>query len=301
MPSLKEQLAALEDSPPPAFDPEDDALDSLAIPADRAEGREHYAQVAATGRQKEARAQQVLGQLGEKYGGRTVDRRKIFEDDDDEEDEAGPSGSSDEEDEEDEDGGSEDSEEEEEDGLDEDREENEEEDDDEDADEDEADEDDDEGNGEDSVPRPAARASSSKSLDPVAALRSARQKDVEKGRAIRRQKVGLIAACPEDADEEQQFFDSLISVRITLQKALVASAKLSLPVDSKGEDEAEERRNYVLGSLSELSEDLFRLRNRVRLPGVAPAGLRKRKRDGEVTNQAYWMQSGNDALAMSSA
>lgn len=179
MPSLKEQLAALEGSRSPSLDPEDEALDSLAIPAARTEGREHYAETIATARQKEARSQAVLGQLGQKYGGKRVDRRKIFDDDDDEEDEeteegseAGPSGSQDDEDEDDEQG------EQSEDG-----------DEDEDA---EGEEDDEEDEAEQSAEQPAPPPSTaSKALDPVAALRDTRQKDIEKGRAVKRQKVRL--------------------------------------------------------------------------------------------------------------
>lgn len=113
---------------------------------------------------------------GPKYEGVKTGRMKIFDDDDDEESggEEGSEGAGDEDDDEDE----------EEDEGDFDEEEDEEDDED---DEDEEDEDEEEEEEEQTLSRINGPK---QALDPVASLRNSRLKDIEKGQAIRKQKVG---------------------------------------------------------------------------------------------------------------
>jgi protein AATF/BFR2 len=98
--------------------------------------------------------------MGERYGGQVRGRQKIFDDDEEDEDVAEDEAGFDDEDEEE---GEEEEEEEEE---------------------------------EDEDIQPPTRSTTSKSakLDPIASLRDSRQKDVEKGKAIKRQKV-----CPSQS------------------------------------------------------------------------------------------------------
>lgn len=130
--------------------------------------REHYADVGPSALRRGEVAQTLLG---EKYEGKPSSRMKIFDDDDEEasepEEEAGGFSDEDEEEEDDE----EDYDDEEEDYDEEDDEEEE--------------ESEDEG-GEDEGEEPAP---SGKALDPMGALRASKQKDIEKGGAIKRQRV----------------------------------------------------------------------------------------------------------------
>lgn len=193
--TFAQQLEQLGGSPPRTYHPDaaDADLDGLALPSDRQAAREHYVEVGPS----RLRAQlPPLGGalLSGKYEGKATTRRKIFDDDDEEseeEEEAGRAvrrngavdgGKSGVEDEErfsgeevddDDDDGEEDEDEEED--LDDD------EDDDEEGDEDEDEE-------EDAEPQPVA-SSSRRSLDPLAALKDSRAKDIEKGRAIQQQKA----------------------------------------------------------------------------------------------------------------
>lgn len=185
-PTLAQQLKQLEGEERTPVDPESaySNLDSLELAKRTSnEGREHYLDVGPS------RLRGQFGDMGERYGGQVRGRQKIFDDDDDEEDddddEGGGNGLEDEdEDEDDEDDDDEEGEEDEED-----KDEDEEEDGDDDDDEEE--EDDGEYEEEDlpdeTAPRPTS--SSTSKLDPIAALRDSRQKDVEKGKSIKRQKV----------------------------------------------------------------------------------------------------------------
>lgn len=110
--------------------------------------------------------------MGGRYGGKASSRVKIFDDESEEEEQDEGDGDEDEE----------------EDELDEDDEEEDEEEDDEEEDEedDEEEDDDEEEEADEPHPRPTP---SGKALDPVSALRESRQKDIEKGRGIKRQRV----------------------------------------------------------------------------------------------------------------
>jgi len=173
-PTLAQQLKQLEsEDTAPSIDIESaySNLDGLVIPERKGnEGREHYLDVGPS------RLRGQFGDMGDKYGGEVRGRQKIFDDDEDEEEneeddgEGGSEEDDGEEDDEEEDDGEEDDDEEEEEG-------------------DEDDEEDDE--EEEDLPPPPPKASTSSRLDPVAALRDSRMKDIEKGQAIKRQKVSL--------------------------------------------------------------------------------------------------------------
>ena len=176
-PTLAQQLKQLESEDSPAsVDPENaySNLDSLDIAKRQGnEGREHYLDVGPS------RLRGQFGDMGERYGGQVRGRQKIFDDDEEDEEVDGQADEDDEEGDEDED------EEDDDDGEDEDEDEGED-------DEEEA-EDEDEDEQEEEVVQAPTKSTSSKSakLDPIASLRDSRQKDVEKGKAIKRQKVRL--------------------------------------------------------------------------------------------------------------
>ena len=150
-------------------------LDSLVLPERKGnEGREHYLDVGPS------RLRGQFGDMGDRYGGEVRGRQKIFDDDEDEEEDEAEGGSEEYDEGEDED---------EEDGEELDEEEEDEEDE-EDEDDEEADEDEEEDEEED-LPLPPPKTSASSRLDPVAALRDSRMKDIEKGQAIKRQKVSF--------------------------------------------------------------------------------------------------------------
>lgn len=183
--TLAQQLKQLESDDVRSIDPDSaySNLDELNIPERVGnEGREHYLDVGPS------RLRGQFGDMGDRYGGTVTGRQKIFDDDDEDEEleNEGEQGS-------DEDEDAEDEEDEDDEGDDLDGEE-----------EDEAEEKDNEGEEEEDdgeeedLPAPAPRATSSNTrLDPIAALRDSRMKDVEKGKAIKRQKVcsAFYASC----------------------------------------------------------------------------------------------------------
>lgn len=191
--SLAQQLKQLEEDTPRSIDPESayTSLDGLNIPTrEGAEGREHYLDV---GPSKLRAQREEVGQtlLGDKYAGATRGRVKIFDDDDEEEDEEEDDAEEDDEDEDDEDDLSEDGEEDEEQGS-EDDEDNDAEEDEEEEEDEEDDEQEDAGVEADVPAVKTAVASSSrtsKALDPMGSLKEARQKDVQKGKGIKKQKA----------------------------------------------------------------------------------------------------------------
>lgn len=91
-----------------------------------------------------------------------------------------------------------------------------------------------------------------------------------------------------------------MTLRITFQKALTASSSVptELPEDAAGE--VSDKRDGLLRSLGDLNERLFALREGVRLPGTETVGA-KRKRDEEVPDEAYWLDSAQDAFALTDA
>lgn len=219
--TLAQQLSLLNSPPPKTRDPETayTNLDSHDLPSRQGEeGREHYLDVGPSKLRGVNGSLGVGGDqtlLGERYGGKKVGRMKLFDDDEDEDDddededegegeggESGGDGASGDGDEDDA-GSEEDGDKDGSEGEGEDDEENEEDDDeeteeeDEDGDEDEEDEDEGEDGGANDAQTLPERipngkpSSSSKSLDPLAAIRESRQKDVEKGKAIKQQKVRL--------------------------------------------------------------------------------------------------------------
>lgn len=181
-PTLAQQLKQLEaEETPQSVDPESaySNLDGLNITERKGnEGREHYLDVGPS------RLRGQFGDMGDRYGGEVRGRQKIFDDDDDDEEEA--------DEDEDEEGGGESMEGEDDEEEDGDEDEDEAEGDDDAEDEDDEDEEAEEEEEED-LPPPPPKSTSSSRLDPVAALRDSRMKDIEKGQAIKRQKVTLLS------------------------------------------------------------------------------------------------------------
>lgn len=180
-PSLAQQLKQLHSNNVSVPDPESaySNLDSHDIQRKGDEGREHYVDVGPSRLRMELGGTGGGTLTGPKYEGVKTGRMKIFDDDDEDEEENG---------------GEEGSE----------RYEDEDEDEDEDDEEDDEDEDEEgESEDEDEEEQPQPRANGSKqALDPVASLRNSRLKDVEKGQAIRKQKVGSIGKiCPLQTNE----------------------------------------------------------------------------------------------------
>jgi protein AATF/BFR2 len=171
--TLAQQLAELSADRPKTVDPENaySNLDSLTIPERVGdEGREHYLDVGPS-RLRQGRGAMADVGNGGKYGGEVRGRVKIFDDESE-----GGSGSEVEDESEDDD----------EDDEDDDDEEDEEEDGEEEGDEEEEEQDEGEEDEEDiqeTRPAPPSR------IDPMAALRDSRVKDIEKGRGIKRQRV----------------------------------------------------------------------------------------------------------------
>ena len=94
-------------------------------------------------------------------------------------------------------------------------------------------------------------------------------------------------------------FDDLVTLRISFQKALVASFKLHTPLPSDAVGETCERRGSVLKSLGELNEKLFHLRDALRVPGVempVHVGKRKRVEGDEAMDESYWVQAAKMSL-----
>jgi len=193
--TLAQQLKQLEDDAPKSIDPESayTSLDSLETSKPGTEGREHYLDVGPS----RLRAQQdEVGQtlLSNKYAGQTRGRVKIFDDDedDDEEDDGKMYSDGDSNEEEEAEDDEEDEDEDEDDGDESETFNNEET-----SEEDEDDEDDEDDEREVKVVSERAGKTTSASsaqptprtLDPLGSLRESRQKDIEKGKGIRRQKV----------------------------------------------------------------------------------------------------------------
>jgi len=192
--TLAQQLKQLQEDVPTSADPESayTSLDTVQSRNTGTEGREHYLDV---GPSKMRASRDDFGQtlLSDKYAGQSRGRVKIFDDDDEDEDEdSGNNGQngndygSDEDDDEDEDENDDededDSEDEEEGGEDEEGPSEEE-------DEIEAGQAVARGKGAIQQSSVSATRSTPQALDPLGSLRESRQKDVEKGRGIKRQKV----------------------------------------------------------------------------------------------------------------
>ncbi|WVR09582.1 hypothetical protein IAU60_006652 [Kwoniella sp. DSM 27419] len=287
--SLADQLKSLN-RPTQSLDPESayTSLDSLQARKrqEENEGREHYLDVGPSrlrSMQFEVDGDAGGTLRGDKYAGVTKGRVKIFDDESDEEEGGAPFGAVEGDDEEDGDGDEDDMDDEEEDEEDgeEDGEDDEDDEDDDDDEDEEAEED------EQASVAPTKPSKSGKSLDPVASLRDSRLKDIEKGRGIRRQKA---------------LFESLLTLRITFQKALSSSTSVPSPLPSDPAGELAEKRLDILKSLGELNERLFTLResSSLALPGTEPVELGKRKRD-QVDQEDYWVQSAKGSLALSDA
>ncbi|WRT70053.1 uncharacterized protein IL334_007047 [Kwoniella shivajii] len=285
--TLADQLKKLS-STPKNVDPESayTSLDSLSIPKrDGDEGKEHYLDVGPSRLRMQLNDEEGVGGTlrGSKYQGVTTGRQKIFvdDDDDDDDDDDGEEGGGmafgdvegSDEDDEDEDDAEEESEDE-----DDDMDEDDEEEDDEEEEEEEEDE-------EEENQKPQSKSKSNKSYDPMASLRDSRLKDIEKGVGIRRQKA---------------LFESLLTLRITFQKALSTSTSLPTLDPSDPEGEIATKKAEILKSLCELNERLFTLRENTLLPNVEK--LRevgnKRKRD-EYDEEEYWKQSAESSLNIS--
>ena len=193
--TLAQQLKQLEEEERPrTFDPEAayTSLDSLEVgQREGDEGREHYLDVGPS-RLRKQRDDNAATLLGDKYAGKSTGRMKIFDvdDEDDEDEDAGMNG---------EETGSEGDEAEE---SDEEPDDEDEEDGEEGSDEEQDEDEDDDDDEEDAAPQARVAPISStkhRALDPLGSLREARQKDIEKGQGIRKQKVSssLFAPCAE--------------------------------------------------------------------------------------------------------
>lgn len=100
----------------------------------------------------------------------------------------------------------------------------------------------------------------------------------------------------------QAIFDSIVTLRITFQKALTASLTLpaELPVDAAGE--VASSKESTLRSLGDLSERLFALRDGLRLPGTEKVEVgTKRKRGDVVPGEEYWLDAARDSFALTDA
>ncbi|EJT45538.1 transport-related protein [Trichosporon asahii var. asahii CBS 2479] len=262
MVSLAEQLKQLEDDVPKTVDPEEAYADIDGHDLSRSHAaREHYTDVGPSALRRGEVAQTLLS---DKYEGKPSSRMKIFDDDEEAsepEDEPGY----DEEEEEDED---EEHFDEDEEDYDEDEGEEEED------DEDEEEEDEDEGEDQ---PAPSGKA-----LDPMGALKASKMKDIEKGGAIKRQR---------------DLFDSLMTTRITFQKALTTAFGLPVPLPSDPAGEIPSTRDSVLASLGKLNDTLLSLRTSLILPGSEPVPKR-RKTDSDPTSEEYWRDSATDSFAL---
>jgi protein AATF/BFR2 len=108
----------------------------------------------------------------------------------------------------------------------------------------------------------------------ITSLSQAAERDVERGRAIRQQR---------------KTFDSLLNLRIRLQKALVSANSLAATSDSADAAEnavsaAEQAAITLLNSLSDIQDDLSRSRQRANLS----QGKRKRAIEPSMTAQEIW-------------
>ena len=259
-------------------------LDSLVLPERKGnEGREHYLDVGPS------RLRGQFGDMGDRYGGEVRGRQKIFDDDEDEEEDEAEAGSDEDDEGEDDEGEDEDEEDGEE--LDEEGE---------DEDDEEADEDEEEDEEED-LPLPPSKTNASSRLDPVAALRDSRMKDIEKGQAIKRQKVSSQWSNSPFVADPQAIFDAIVTLRITFQKALTASTSLptSLPSDAAGE--VSSAKEAALQSLGDLNERLFALREGIRLPGTEQSGSKRKREFQDALSDDYWLESASNSFSMTDA
>ncbi|XAO27450.1 protein BFR2 [Cryptococcus bacillisporus CA1280] len=274
--SLAQQLKQLHSNNVSVPDPENaySNLDSHDIQRKGDEGREHYVDVGPSRLRMELGGTGGGTLTGPKYEGVKIGRMKIFDDDDEEESggEEGSEGAGDEDDDEDE----------EEDEGDFDEEEDEEDDED---DEDEEEEEGEEEEEEEEMQTHSRINGPKQALDPVASLRNSRLKDIEKGQAIRKQKA---------------LFESLITLRITFQKALTASNTIPTTLPEDPENELASQKASILKSLDKLNERLFTLRQSITLPGESEEeiSLGKRKRDegDDAQGEAYWIEAAKESL-----
>ncbi|WVO24685.1 protein BFR2 [Cryptococcus decagattii] len=275
-PSLAQQLKQLHSNNVSVPDPENaySNLDSHDIQRKGDEGREHYVDVGPSRLRMELGGTGGGTLTGPKYEGVKTGRMKIFDDDEEGESgsEEGSVGAGDEDDDEveEEDEGDFDEEEDEED--------------------DEDDEDEEEGEGEEEEEEEEMQTHSringpKQALDPVASLRNSRLKDIEKGQAIRKQKA---------------LFESLITLRITFQKALTASNTIPTTLPEDPENELASKKASILKSLDKLNERLFTLRQSITLLGESEGeiSLGKRKRDegDDAQGEAYWIEAAKESL-----
>ncbi|KAK4684694.1 protein AATF/BFR2, partial [Tremellales sp. Uapishka_1] len=273
--TLAQQLKQLEGDRPKDIDPDSaySSLDALKIKEKKGdEGREHYLEVGPSRMKGNGEVSQTL--LSDKYGGQSSSRMKIFDDESEEEGEG--EGEEDEDEDEGQDG------DEDEDMVDEEEEEDEDEDEDEGE---EGEEEEEEEEEHEDMERPRQSTTKAKALDPLASIRDSRQKDIEKGQAIRRQK---------------NLFESLITLRITFQKAITSSSTLPNPLPADSTDQLDTKRDQVLASLADLNERLFVLREGLKLPGVGEgAETKKRKRqEGDELEESYWATAARDSLEL---
>lgn len=161
-------------------------------------------------------------------------------------------------------------------------------DDDDDEEEDEEDEDsEDEGDEEEEdekftrPPQSTTKPSLPGNLDPIAAIKASKAKDIEKGRAIIRQQVCYdiapqfhIERLTLDIPSHQAFFDDALALRISFQKVFTSSQQIINArkrkaaemgdADEEDEDVSRSRRD-ALKSLATLNERMFSIRH-VRFP-----------------------------------
>ncbi len=95
-----------------------------------------------------------------------------------------------------------------------------------------------------------------------------------------------------------------MTLRITFQKALIASSELPTPLPTDPAGEISEKKRDTLRSLGDLNVQLFALREALPLPGAeipVELGKRKRAEGDKVMEEEYWMQSARASLAMTDA
>lgn len=97
--------------------------------------------------------------------------------------------------------------------------------------------------------------------------------------------------------DNQDLFDSLMTTRITFQKALTSAFALPVPLPTDPAGEIPSARDSVLASLGKLNETLLSLRTSLVLPGSEPASKR-RKTDSDPTSEDYWRDSATASFAL---
>lgn len=102
------------------------------------------------------------------------------------------------------------------------------------------------------------------------------------------------------ANPTQDLFDTLLTLRITFQKALPASFKV--PGDAADiadpEGEVATKRAETLASLASLNEKLFALREAITLPGTEAPATKRRRTSDEADEEGYWAESAADSFAL---